>query len=50
MLDIDKLLRAVVDAGASDLHLAAGNPPVARVNGALKMVQGESDLTKQELE
>ena len=50
MLDIDKLLRAVVEAGASDLHLAAGNPPVARVNGALKMVQGESDLTEPELE
>ena len=50
MLDIDKILRAVVDAGASDLHLAVGNPPVARVNGALKMVQGETDLTKQDLE
>ena len=50
MLDINLLLRDVVEAGASDLHLAAANPPVVRVNGALKMVQGGSDLTQQDLE
>ena len=50
MLDIEKLLQAVVEAGASDLHLAASNPPVARVNGELKMVQGEGTLTQQDLE
>ena len=50
MLDINLLLRNVVEAGASDLHLAAANPPVVRVNGALKMVQGGSDLTQQDLE
>ena len=50
MLDIHKLLKAVVAVGASDLHLAASNPPVARVNGALKMVQGEGTLSPQDME
>ena len=38
MVDINKLLETVSQAGASDLHLAVGNAPVARVNGNLKMV------------
>ena len=50
MLDIDKLLKAVVEVRASDLHLAASNPPVARVNGALKMVQGEGTLSPRDVE
>ena len=45
MLDIEKLLHDVVEAGASDLHLVVSNPPVARVNGELKMVQRGGDLT-----
>ena len=50
MRNIEKLLRAIVEAGASDLHLAASNPPVARVNGELKMVQGEGELTQRDLQ
>ena len=50
MVDLFQLLQAVVEAGASDLHLAVANPPVARVNGELKMVQRETNLTDQDME
>ena len=50
MIDIETLLKAVVDAGASDLHLAVGNPPVVRVNGALKMVQMPVNFAEQDME
>ena len=50
MIDIANLLKAVVDAGASDLHLAVGNPPVVRVNGSLKMVQMPISFAEQDME
>ena len=50
MVDIDKLLRIVTNTKASDLHLSVPNPPVVRVNGELKMVQGEGKLTTQDVE
>ncbi len=50
MIEIEKLLKIVVDAGASDLHLAVGNPPVVRVSGALKMVQMGGNLVQQDME
>lgn len=33
---IDTFLRIMREAGASDLHLSAGSPPVLRINGALQ--------------
>ncbi|MHB9148543.1 MAG: type IV pilus twitching motility protein PilT [Thermoleophilia bacterium] len=36
MKHIDELLRLTVDAGASDLHVKAGSPPVIRVDGELR--------------
>lgn len=50
MIDLLPLLQAVVKAGASDLHLAVGNPPVARVNGELKIVQKDTAMTDQDME
>jgi len=35
-----RLMRQMVEDGASDLHIAAGRPPVIRVDGALKNVEG----------
>ena len=32
---IDKLLHAVVRQGASDLHIAVGQPPVIRCDGRM---------------
>ena len=50
MVDINKLLETVSQAGASDLHLAVGNAPVARVNGELKMVQAAGALAPRDSE
>lgn len=33
---LDELLRAMVDAGASDLHLRVGEPPILRKDGSLE--------------
>ncbi len=43
-LEIDRLYRAVVKLGGSDLHLKVGQPPYIRVNGTLKpMNRGPMD-------
>ena len=34
-VDLDKILSAAVDGGASDVHLKAGRPPIARCDGEL---------------
>ena len=34
-MDIQRLLRATVQFGASDLHLQVGSPPTVRVDGVL---------------
>lgn len=39
-VDIDELLERCLMMGGSDLHLAAGAPPTARVNGALVQIDG----------
>jgi twitching motility protein PilT len=36
---IDRLLRAMVAQGGSDLHLIAGNPPRVRVHGELQVLE-----------
>ncbi|HTQ37958.1 MAG TPA: type IV pilus twitching motility protein PilT [Pirellulales bacterium] len=36
---IDKLLHAVVKQGASDLHIAVGQPPVLRLHGRLRKLE-----------
>ncbi len=35
-MEIDKLLKRMVDKGASDLHLKVPNPPVLRIYGELE--------------
>jgi len=45
---IDKLLKLVVDNGASDLHIATGEPPILRVNGDLKRTEF-APLTKDQV-
>ena len=39
---IDVLLRRAVSAGASDIHLKEGSPPIIRIEGELRRVEGES--------
>lgn len=39
-LALDEALRVMVQAGASDLHLTAGSPPMMRLNGSLRALEG----------
>ena len=39
--EIDKYLMKVVEAGASDLHLSAGEVPMLRVQGDMARIEGE---------
>ncbi len=39
MAKIDAFLKLMVDKGASDLHMASGNPPIMRIHGDLQRVK-----------
>ncbi len=43
--DLYRLFDRVIEAGASDLHLAAGQPPLIRVVGDLMRMPGEPELS-----
>ena len=43
-LDLGGVLGAMLDLGASDLHLTAGAPPMARVSGELQPLVGHEPL------
>src|SRR3954463_6559392 len=49
-VDLDKILSAAVDRGASDVHLKAGRPPILRFDGELEPLSGFSALGTLELE
>ena len=38
MQEINDLLKNMVTAGGSDLHLKVGMPPIMRIDGALKQM------------
>jgi twitching motility protein PilT len=48
-VDLNGLLRTVVELGASDLHLKVGQPPVVRNDGTLTPVAGRPPLDAGEL-
>ncbi|MEM6473062.1 MAG: PilT/PilU family type 4a pilus ATPase [Planctomycetota bacterium] len=47
--ELERLLSASVEAGASDLHLSAGLPPMMRINGEVFPYEGRSALGGEEL-
>ena len=47
---IDELLRHMVAAGASDLHLSAGAVPVLRVHGEIKFLSERGALGSDDVE
>lgn len=47
---IDDLLRSVVELGASDLHLKVGSPPVVRLDGELRRLDGQEFLKPADTE
>jgi twitching motility protein PilT len=49
-MELNQVLRAAVDRGASDVHLKAGRPPVMRFDGELEVLPGFSPLGTLELE
>jgi twitching motility protein PilT len=49
-IDLDKILGAAVDRGASDVHLKTGRPPIVRFDGELEPLPGFEPLGVIELE
>ena len=49
-MQVDELLRLVVDKGASDLHLTVPSPPVFRINGALMPQEDLPPVTANDIE
>jgi twitching motility protein PilT len=48
--DIDAALRYVVEHEGSDLHVKVPAPPMARIHGILRPIQGEKPLTPEDTE
>ncbi len=46
-MDLHQILKAAYDAGASDVHLVAGNPPVMRVNQVMTVMEKYPVITKE---
>ena len=44
MARIDALFKAMVEAGASDLHLVAGQKPIVRIHGQIERFEGHNEL------
>ena len=42
LMELNQVLRAAVDRGASDVHLKVGRPPVVRFDGELEPLPGFS--------
>jgi twitching motility protein PilT len=49
-MDLDSLLRRAVDAGASDIHLKQGRPPMLRRDGAGAPLEDASPLMQADLD
>jgi twitching motility protein PilT len=49
-MDLDLMLRAAVEHGASDVHLKRGQPPVVRIDGELVPLAGYQPLVHADLE
>jgi twitching motility protein PilT len=49
-MELDKLLKLVMDKKASDLHLDVGSPPVLRVNGILLPQEDIPTFTRQDVQ
>ena len=50
LVDLERILGAAVDRGASDVHLKVGRPPVVRFDGDLEPLAGFSPLSADDLE
>jgi twitching motility protein PilT len=48
VFDLDSALRATVELGGSDLHAKVGSPPMARVHGELRPLEGHEILKPED--
>ena len=48
-INVDDLLRVMTELEASDLHLKPGRPPLMRVNGHIKPLDGFPDLKPEDI-
>ncbi len=48
-MNLDELLARAVEAGASDIHLKVGQPPMLRVDGAIGPMPGTPNLSTDDL-
>ena len=48
-MELNQILKTAYDAGASDVHLIANNPPVMRVNQVMTPLDRASVLTKEQV-
>ena len=46
--DLNFCLRLLIEAGGSDLHLKVPAPPVMRVDGNMRPIEGLSGLTRED--
>jgi twitching motility protein PilT len=49
-MNLDALLAEAVAAGASDVHLKIGRPPLIRRDGAVQPLEGAGELTEEDLD
>jgi twitching motility protein PilT len=49
-MNLDALLAEAVSAGASDIHLKLGRPPIVRRDGAVGPLEGMPELTESDLD
>ncbi|MEP7763977.1 type IV pilus twitching motility protein PilT [Sanguibacter sp. 25GB23B1] len=49
-VDLDRVLRSMVEAGASDLHLTVGAPPMIRRDGSLVALEGYEGIMPEGLQ
>ncbi|UCD73870.1 MAG: PilT/PilU family type 4a pilus ATPase [Phycisphaerales bacterium] len=48
-MELTRLLEAMLDLGAGDLHLQAGNRPMVRLGGLLEPLEGSAELSDDEI-
>ena len=48
-MNLDEMLARAVEAGASDIHLKVGQPPMLRVDGAIGPMAGAPTLSTDDL-
>ncbi|MDD5225048.1 MAG: type IV pilus twitching motility protein PilT [bacterium] len=50
MADLNETLKVALAAGASDIHLKSGLPPMFRINGALVLMKGAARMSPDEVQ